>query len=400
MYKKHIRPKAEILLFIVFLDLSFVLLFGDINNLITHYMMFISFFVLILSYFTEFVTKDYRLQKYIYNIFVLIGFPVFSSYIVFNNNFKSELIVLFFLNLVFFVFYTKYSNYLKLSGIGVFSGFFLSFLIKPFYFCTEHLRQYTLFFFVLISCFFIWKTMYRQFLESLDVRETELEENMTMIAHELSSPLASIKVFGTELRKNYNQDPDIVNIINKIIKYVDVCLFNIRFRKENLRKYKSLKNEDVFNAKKFIQECVKNFQTIYGDKVKIEIIGTTFTLKSNFVFLSTIFTNLLHNAFYFIKKEGKGSITIQFETTEKNNIIIFKDTGCGIKPDILPHIFDKGFSRRRDGTGMGLYMCRDLIEHLGGDIVCESELGEYTKFIIKFPKSPVIERKSTNQSVS
>ena len=216
MYKKHMRPKAEILIFIVLLDLSFILLFGDINSLITHYMMFLSFFVLILSYFTEFITKDYRLQKHIYNIFILIGFPLFSSFIVFSNNFKSELIVLFFLNLVFFVFYTKYSHYLRLTGLGVFIGFIFSVLINPFLFCTELLKQYFLFFLVLLSCFFIWKTMYRQFLESLESREIELEENMTMIAHELSGPLASIKIFSTELRKNYNQTPEIINILNKI----------------------------------------------------------------------------------------------------------------------------------------------------------------------------------------
>ena len=173
---------------------------------------------------------------------------------------------------------------------------------------------------------------------------------------------------------------------------MEVCLFNIRFRKENLRTYKSLKNENIYNIKKFIQDCVINFQTIYSDKINIEICGETFIVKSNSVFLSTIFTNLLHNAFYFIKKAGKGSITIQIEASEQNNIIIFQDTGYGIKPDTLPQIFDKGFSRRRDGTGMGLYMCRDLIEHLGGDIKCESELGEYTKFIIKFPKLPPIEK--------
>lgn len=234
---------------------------------------------------------------------------------------------------------------------------------------------------------FIWKTMYRQFLESLNARETEIEENMTMIAHELSGPLASIKIFATELNKKYREDPYISKSSSKIKKYSDLCLFNIRFRKENLRKYKSQKNTETFDIKSFIDECVCSFRETHNEQIEIDIYGVSFILQSNHVFLTTIFSNLINNSFYFIKKAGKGSILITFEITDKHNVIVFEDTGYGVKPDVLPSIFDKGFSRRRDGTGMGLYMCRELIEHLGGQITCASMFGEYTRFIIKFPKS-------------
>jgi light-regulated signal transduction histidine kinase (bacteriophytochrome) len=54
---------------------------------------------------------------------------------------------------------------------------------------------------------------------SLNARETEIEENMTMIAHELSGPLASIKIFATELNKKYSEDPYISNNSSKIKNY-------------------------------------------------------------------------------------------------------------------------------------------------------------------------------------
>jgi signal transduction histidine kinase len=386
MYKKHIKPKAEILLFIVFLDVFFILMFGNVENNSTIYVTFASFFVLILSYFTEFLSKKSSLQEYSYTIFVCIGFPTFSSFLVFNENFKTESIFILFVNLVFFIFYTKYTDYLKFTSIGILLGFLFSFCSHQFYICPSLYKQYFLFVFAIVSSLFIWKTMYRQFLDSLNARETEIEENMTMIVHELSGPLASIKIFATELNKKYREDTYISNISGKIKNYSDLCLFNIRFRKENLRKYKSQKNTENFDIKLFIDECVCSFRETHNEQIEIDIYGVSFILQSNHVFLTTIFSNLLNNSFYFIKKAGKGSILITFEITDKHNVIVFEDTGYGVKPDVLPSIFDKGFSRRRDGTGMGLYMCRELIEHLGGNIMCESNFGEFTRFIIKFPK--------------
>lgn len=298
MYKKHIRPKADILLFIVFLDVFFILIFGNVENNSTIYVTFLAFFVLILSYFTEFLAIKSSLQKYIYNVFVCIGFPAFSSFLVFNENFKTESIFILFINLVFFVFYTKYTDYLKFTATGVLLGFLFSLFPRPFYFCPSLYKQYILFIFCIVSSVFIWRTMYREFLDSLSRREAEIEENMTMIAHELSSPLASIKIFVTSLNKKFGQDPILNKSLCKIIKHVDLCLFNIRFRKENLRKYKSQKNVDKFDIKTFINECVYNFKATHSEQVEIEISGISFILQSNFVFLTTIFSNLLSNAFY------------------------------------------------------------------------------------------------------
>ncbi len=129
-----------------------------------------------------------------------------------------------------------------------------------------------------------------------------------------------------------------------------------------------------------------------NERIHVNVYGPSFFINADINFLYSFFTNLLNNSCFFIKKSGKGSITIKLETLNKTNRILFRDTGYGIKPDILPMIFDKGFSRRRDGTGMGLYMCRELIHHLGGTIRCESVFGEFTDFIIAFPRARNVDR--------
>ena len=75
---------------------------------------------------------------------------------------------------------------------------------------------------------------------------------------------------------------------------------------------------------------------------------------------------------------GGGSVTVQLRKTRANAIIVVKDTGKGISPEFLPHIFkrfaqDGASSRENGGLGLGLAICKHLVELHGGSISAESE---------------------------
>jgi PAS domain S-box-containing protein len=95
--------------------------------------------------------------------------------------------------------------------------------------------------------------------------------------------------------------------------------------------------------------------------------------------------NLIKNALFYVADAGKGNIQIWLEPGNPYNKLIFKDTGKGIVPDILPHVFDRFFSKTHNGAGVGLTYCKMVMENLGGSITCESVLGDYTQFILNFP---------------
>ena len=80
-----------------------------------------------------------------------------------------------------------------------------------------------------------------------------------------------------------------------------------------------------------------------------------------------------------------GSITISASQTKGERILVtVSDTGCGIEPDDLPHIFERFFktdrSRKEGGTGLGLSIAKQIIDKLGENIYVESKLGEGTSF--------------------
>jgi signal transduction histidine kinase len=103
-----------------------------------------------------------------------------------------------------------------------------------------------------------------------------------------------------------------------------------------------------------------------------------------------ILFNLMKNALYHIAKTNKGGIFIRLQKTSEGNMMIFRDTGAGIPPHILLHIFNHFYSWSPDndnglGAGIGLAFCHSVMKAFGGSITCKSELGAYTEFTLTFP---------------
>jgi two-component system CAI-1 autoinducer sensor kinase/phosphatase CqsS len=98
--------------------------------------------------------------------------------------------------------------------------------------------------------------------------------------------------------------------------------------------------------------------------------------------------NLLKNALRHIAQADKGHITIHLETSATSNRLIFRDTGGGIVPEALAHIFMRFYTSSNDsalGAGIGLAFCRDVMTAFGGTIHCNSTHGEYCEFVLTFP---------------
>jgi len=113
--------------------------------------------------------------------------------------------------------------------------------------------------------------------------------------------------------------------------------------------------------------------------------------------IQQVVLNLIINARQAMEGGGRLKITVRSNPESSMAEIAVQDTGCGIPADKLPQIFDPFFSTKsadadgRGGTGLGLAMCRDIIEAHQGRIRVESTMGQGTTFILKFPlvSSPV-----------
>ena len=108
--------------------------------------------------------------------------------------------------------------------------------------------------------------------------------------------------------------------------------------------------------------------------------------------INEVLGNLLSNAFKFTDRGGKVSLTVAAESG--SIVITVADTGAGIPPKQLPHIFDKFFqadnqaSAASKGTGLGLAIAKEIVEAHGGGIHVDSTVGEGTTFVVTLPAQP------------
>lgn len=108
--------------------------------------------------------------------------------------------------------------------------------------------------------------------------------------------------------------------------------------------------------------------------------------------MTQVLVNLLDNALRYTP--AGGSISISAQLIQEGVAIIVKDTGPGIPPEDLSHLFerfyrgDKSRQREEGGTGLGLAIAKSLVENQGGQIRVESQLGEGATFIIELPAQP------------
>ncbi|PLX48952.1 MAG: histidine kinase [Desulfobulbaceae bacterium] len=101
--------------------------------------------------------------------------------------------------------------------------------------------------------------------------------------------------------------------------------------------------------------------------------------------IEQVFLNFIINAIHAM--ETNGTLTVSVRREQELCLIAIGDTGEGIAPDVLPRIFDPFFTTKEPGkgTGLGLAVCKSIIEQHGGSIVVESQLDKGTTFIIELP---------------
>lgn len=238
-------------------------------------------------------------------------------------------------------------------------------------------------------------------------------DSMSRIAHELRSPLAGIDLYASGLEDDlpllidtYNKAVAsnlIDNEINpKRLSLMRKSLTNIRFEVKNAFSFidillmnikQFLNRHETKSTRVAIDECViyalerypfqpEQRELIhYRNEGKFEFIGDQ-------LLITHVLFNLIKNSLYYIASANRGEITIRYATEEEtgNNIVFFKDTGPGIPADELPYIFNRFYSKTPHGSGIGLAFSKTVMKNLGGDIICHSEFGNFTEFMLIFPK--------------
>ena len=225
-------------------------------------------------------------------------------------------------------------------------------------------------------------------------------EFVAVVSHEIRTPLTSVKgaveLLGDDRYfKNNEQQAKLLNIAHANAERL-LVLINDILDFSKLESSSLPMCMEVESLEPVVRQAVQNLRTLIGERHIV--LDCTFEpglpdllMDSNRI--AQVITNLLSNAIKFSPPEGR--IEVRAETAGPMLRLSVCDCGEGIAPEDIPKLFrkfsqiDSGSTRRVGGTGLGLVICKGIVEQHGGTIGVESVPGEGSTFYILLPRPDV-----------
>ncbi|NBV07377.1 MAG: hybrid sensor histidine kinase/response regulator, partial [Proteobacteria bacterium] len=250
------------------------------------------------------------------------------------------------------------------------------------------------------------------------------------IVHEIRNPLNTINLIGIQIGRLLSKSSaefdlstqsetkeQLIDLTSDISETVTDANNIIKIILSDLSE-KQVLQEDFshLSAKKVLPNIISKYGYKNDDerkKVKLDFRDSIDSNNKDFIFkavqerLSFIIYNLIKNALYYARQYPDLIIKIGTDPQPRKykgklyNVIYVKDiNGPGIKPDLISKLFDDFYTvGKKEGTGLGLSFCKRNMNLFGGDIICESEIGKWTKFSLLFPEVDLnVESSSDSES--
>ena len=222
-------------------------------------------------------------------------------------------------------------------------------------------------------------------------RQMQLQEDfVSTISHELRTPLGFIKGYSTSLlREDTSWDEEtqkeFLNIIDEEADRLSLLIENVLESARLQSRTLALRFQPI-RLDAVLRDVVTRLRVRHKNLDVTLDLKPTPSIHGDGVRLAQVIENLFTNA---IKYAPEAPIVVLLEGLGETVIISFVDQGPGIAPENIPFIFDRFYRVRSEksitGTGLGLYICKQIIEAHRGKIWAESTPGHGTTFFIELP---------------
>lgn len=204
--------------------------------------------------------------------------------------------------------------------------------------------------------------------------------------HQIKTPIAGLHLLLQAqkdglARGDWNSRMNIE--ISRVEQYVEMVLSYLRM--EDMGRDMVLKTYDL---EKIVHQVVKKFsrEFLYR-KIHLNLEKVECTILSDEKWVLLVLEQILSNALKYTPEEG----SISIYCLEGKKILAIEDTGIGIPPEDLPRVFENGFTgyngrENKKSTGIGLYLCKTIMDKLNHRIWIESEEGRGTKVCLDFER--------------
>ncbi len=219
------------------------------------------------------------------------------------------------------------------------------------------------------------------------------DDFISMASHELKTPLTAIRGYSEYI----TESSEVPNEFKEYSKRIDISSKQLALLVEDMLDVTRLQENRIqFNMQKilvpdFINKIIPDFQTLINGKnikINLEQVGLKYAhILADENRLRQIFINIVGNS---IKYTLQGEVKIKLSNIEEKLEIRISDTGIGMSEEERKHLFEKFYRVKNEetkdikGTGLGLWITKELIEKMNGTLSVESIKGVGTHMIVRF----------------
>jgi two-component system, OmpR family, sensor histidine kinase VicK len=231
----------------------------------------------------------------------------------------------------------------------------------------------------------------RILVQELRKADTMQKEFISIAAHELKTPIQAILGMSGLLKYYPEKTDQVIEVISRnairLQRLSAHILDATRIESQTLKL-----DKERFDIRDLISTIIEDYKERIKDSTndRVELIYNDNSNISHAIIveadkerINQVISNLLSNSIQFT---NDGHISLEMATSDQNNevIVTVRDTGKGINPEIMPRLFSKFVTRSQQGTGLGLFISKNIIESHGGKIWAENNVLEGRGTIFSF----------------
>ncbi len=233
---------------------------------------------------------------------------------------------------------------------------------------------------------------------AVDIAKSEREgawrEMAKQVAHEIKNPLTPMKLSIQYLQKAIdNNAPNVKELSSRVARTLIEQIEHLSRIASEFSQFANIGNQtnEVFDLHELLYSLVSLHSIHENAEVKWEPVQGRIDIYADKTQMNRLFTNLLQNAVEAIPSNKKGKIMIREELENGSITVIVEDNGSGIPEEMKNKIFSPNFTTKTSGTGLGLAMCKGIVEQAKGEIWFETIENKGTSFHVTLPLATPVE---------
>lgn len=219
-------------------------------------------------------------------------------------------------------------------------------------------------------------------------REGAWREMARQVAHEIKNPLTPMKLSIQYLQKAIsNNQPNVKELSSSVANTLVEQIDHLSKIAADFSQFANIGNTHVelFD----LHDVISSLKDLYQPDQQVDMVwypvNEKVMVNADKTQMNRLFTNLFTNAVEACRDNGICRIEVSEEIKADKIIISIKDNGEGIPPEMQSRIFMPNFTTKSSGTGLGLAMCKGIVEQARGDIWFETEKAKGTTFYVELP---------------